>query len=114
MPSMVVTSPPSAWTASTVHDFTASPSSQTVHAPQLDVSQPTWVPVRFRCSRSRWTSSVRGSTSAVRGAPLTVMVTALFIEPSSDVGDAQLHRQVYRSTRRITSAAAAGAEARRL
>jgi hypothetical protein len=31
------------------------------------------------------------------------MVTALFIEPSSDVGVAQLHRQVYRSTTRITS-----------
>jgi len=31
-------------------------------------------------------------------------VTALFIELSSDVGDAQMQRQVYRSTRRITSA----------
>jgi len=32
-----------------------------------------------------------------------VMVTALFIEPSSDVGDVHLHRQVYRSTTRTTS-----------
>ena len=103
MPSMVVTSRPSAWTASTVHDLTASPSSHTVHAPQFEVSQPTCVPVRFSCSRRKWTSSVRGSTSAVRGPPFTVMVTALFIEPSSDVGDAHLHRQVYRSLTRTSS-----------
>ena len=37
---------PSAWTASTVHDFTDSPSRWTVQAPQDDVSQPTLVPVR--------------------------------------------------------------------
>src|SRR5688500_19286394 len=34
-PSMVVTLAPSACTARTVHDFTASPSMWTVHAPQL-------------------------------------------------------------------------------
>ena len=44
---------PSAWTASTVHDFTDSPSSSTVQAPQDDVSQPTFVPVSPSCSRRK-------------------------------------------------------------
>lgn len=39
-PSIVVTDCWSAWTDSTVHDFTASPSSSTVQAPQEVVSQP--------------------------------------------------------------------------
>ena len=51
MPSIVVTSRPSAWTASTVQDFTATPSRCTVQAPQLEVSQPTCVPVSPRWSR---------------------------------------------------------------
>ena len=42
----MVTEAPSACTASTVHDLTASPLRCTVQAPQLDVSQPTCVPVR--------------------------------------------------------------------
>ena len=41
---MVVISLPSACTASTLQDFTLCPSSCTVHAPQLLVSQPTGVP----------------------------------------------------------------------
>jgi hypothetical protein len=41
-----VISAPSAWTASIVHDFALVPSTWTVHAPQLLVSQPMWVPVR--------------------------------------------------------------------
>jgi hypothetical protein len=52
-PSIVVTAPPSAWTASTVHDFTDSPSSSTVHAPHEVVSQPTFVPFSPRCSRKK-------------------------------------------------------------
>ena len=48
---MVVTSVPSAWTASTVHDFTDSPSTRTVQAPHDDVSQPTLVPVSPTTSR---------------------------------------------------------------
>ena len=44
-PSIVVTSPPSACTASTAHDFTLCPFRCTVQAPQLLVSQPTTVPV---------------------------------------------------------------------
>jgi hypothetical protein len=39
------------WTANTVHDFTAWPSSNTVHAPQIEVSQPTCVPVSPSASR---------------------------------------------------------------
>src|ERR1700709_2224119 len=71
IPSIVAISAPSAWTARTVHDFTDSPSRWIVHAPQLDVSQPTWVPVRFRLSRSACTSSSRGSTSRSWSTPLT-------------------------------------------
>ena len=62
-PSMVVTSLPSACTASTVHDFTDSPLRCTVHAPHDEVSHPMLVPVRPRASRRWWTRSVRGSTS---------------------------------------------------
>src|SRR4051794_31555264 len=61
-------------TASVVHDFTGSPSTSTVHTPQLEVSQPQCVPVRPSVSRRKWTSSRRGSTSAERGSPLTVTV----------------------------------------
>ena len=43
-PSTVVTSRPSACTPNIVHDFTGWPSSSTVQAPQLVVSQPTCVP----------------------------------------------------------------------
>ena len=60
---MVVIAAPSACAASIVHDFTDSPSSSTVHAPQLDVSQPIFVPVRPHDSRRYCTSNVRGSTS---------------------------------------------------
>ena len=42
---MVVISAPSACTASTAQLFTDTPFMCTVHAPQLDVSQPTGVPV---------------------------------------------------------------------
>ena len=48
MPSIVVTLAPAAWPASTVHDFTARPSTCTTQAPHWLVSQPTCVPVRFR------------------------------------------------------------------
>ena len=54
-----------------MHDLTAMPSTWTVQAPHWLVSQPTWVPVRSRSSRSTWTSSRLGSTSSSRGVPLT-------------------------------------------
>src|SRR6266540_2761180 len=65
-PSTVVTSRPSACTAKKVQDLIGVPSSSTVQAPQLVVSQPTWVPVRPSFSRRRCTSNRRGSTSAER------------------------------------------------
>ena len=74
-PSAVTTSCPSAWAASTVHDFTDSPSSSTVQAPQDVVSQPTLVAVSPATSRTKCTSSMRSSTSAATSAPFTVIVT---------------------------------------
>ena len=75
MPSMVRMSAPFACTANTVQDFTDLPSRSTVQAPQWLVSQPICGPVRFSCSRRKWMSSVRGSTSASIGLPLTFMET---------------------------------------
>ena len=51
MPSIVVTSCPSACTARTLHDFTLRPSRCTVQAPQLLVSHPTTVPTLPTTSR---------------------------------------------------------------
>src|SRR5437879_6535851 len=62
-----------------VHDFTVLPLRITVHAPQLLVSQPTWVPVRPAASRMKWTSSVRGSINAALGRPLMVIVTCCLL-----------------------------------
>ena len=56
--------------ASAVHDFSGLPSISTTHAPQFDVSQPQWVPVRPSVSRMKCTSSVRGSTSRDTVSPL--------------------------------------------
>src|SRR4030088_495839 len=81
MPSMVVTFEPAAWPASTVQDFTARPSIWTTQAPHWLVSQPTWVPVRFRWSRRRLTRSVRSSTSAETALPLTVNLTVDTLRP---------------------------------
>ena len=68
---------PSHIAASVVHDLTGLPSIRTTHAPQFDVSQPQWVPVRPSVSRMKWTSSVRGSTSRETASPLMVMVTCI-------------------------------------
>src|SRR6056297_1296588 len=72
-PSTVVISAPSACTASTVQDFTDLPFMSTVQAPQWDVSQPICAPLRFRFSRRKCTSSVRGSASPSTARPLIVM-----------------------------------------
>ena len=61
-----------------MHDFTGTRPSRTVHAPQLVVSQPICVPVSARSSRNTWTRSLRGSTSTVFAAPLTVNVTSIW------------------------------------
>ncbi len=71
-PSIVVTSWPLAWTASTLHDFTLLPSRWTVQAPQLLVSHPITVPVLPSFSRRYCTSSIRGSTSSETLSPSTV------------------------------------------
>src|ERR1700749_2337786 len=72
---MVFTSWPSAMTVSVVQDFTALPSRCTTQAPHCEVSQPTWVPVRRRCSRRNCTSSMRGSILAGTGLLLTIRET---------------------------------------
>src|SRR5207302_606925 len=58
----------------TVQDLTGVPSSQTAHTPQLEVSQPQWVPVSPSSSRRKCTSSSLGSTSLVHCSPFTVTV----------------------------------------
>src|SRR5690242_20301417 len=87
-PSIVLISEPWAWTASIVQDLALRPSTWTVHAPQLLVSQPTCVPVSPKTSRRRWTRSSRGSTSASRASPLTVTVMCwvVIVAPCSRVG----------------------------
>src|SRR5258708_396500 len=78
---MVVTARPSACTAKSEHDFTAAPSSRTVHAPHWLVSQPTCVPVSPSTSRRKWTRSNRGSTFWVSLCPLTLRVTEVKSPP---------------------------------
>src|SRR5690242_2797243 len=88
-PSTVRTWWPPAIAASTVHDLTGSPSSQTTHVPQLLVSQPQWVPVRPRVSRRKCTSSSRPSISRVTSTSLTVIVTCMGSAPRPLDGLAQ-------------------------
>src|SRR3954447_26538282 len=80
---MVLTSCPSAITASVVQAFTGLPSRCTTQAPHCEVSQPTWVPVSLKFSRRNCTSSVRGSTLALTGLPFTIReilaISTLFI-----------------------------------
>src|SRR3982074_1949997 len=78
---MVVTLARSACPTSTVHDLTARPSICTTQDPHWLVSQPTWVPVRFRWSRRRLTRSVRSSTSAETALPFTVNLTVDTLRP---------------------------------
>src|SRR4051812_17017324 len=79
---MVVTAAPSASTASMAQLFTDLPSTQTVQAPHWLVSQPTWVPVSRRCSRSNSTSNVRGSTSTTCFFSLTWSEIVVMTPPS--------------------------------
>ena len=81
-PSTVVTLHPSAWTANIVHDLVAFPSTRTVQAPQLLVSQPTWVPVRSNSSLSTCDSNVLGGTCRRCAVPLIVIVTSAFMDIS--------------------------------
>src|SRR5512145_301380 len=76
-PSMVRMSAPSACIATIEQLLIALPFMCTVHAPHWAVSQPTCVPVSRRFSRMKVTSSVRASTSAETGLPLTFMDTLI-------------------------------------
>src|SRR6476660_680214 len=71
-PSIVVIGVPSACGANIRHARTATPSNRTVQAPQTPCSQPTCAPLRPRCSRRQSSNVVRGSTSSVCSAPLTM------------------------------------------
>src|SRR5882757_5805127 len=73
---MVMIVDPDACTASMEQDFTARPSTCTTQAPHCDVSQPTWVPVRPRCSLRKCTSSVRSSALPLTRFPFTVNDTS--------------------------------------
>jgi hypothetical protein len=75
--STVRTERPSAIAASTVHALTGVSSSHTTQLPQLDVSQPQWLPVRPSWSRRKWMSSSRGSTSRAYSVPFTVTATRM-------------------------------------
>ena len=75
--STVRTMRPSAIAASTVHALTGLASSHTTQLPQLDVSQPQWLPVRPSSSRRKWMSSSRGSTSRAYSVPFTVTATRM-------------------------------------
>src|SRR5690348_6247380 len=97
-PSTVRTRWPSAITASTVQDFTGTSSSQTVQTPQLDVSQPQWVPVRPRSSRRKWTSRVRLLTSRSWSVPLTLTVMRMSGPRSLGAG----HRAAQRPRGQLT------------
>src|SRR5260370_30291160 len=78
---MVGRARPWACRAKSEHDFTAAPSSRTVHAPHWLVSQPTCVPVSPSTSRRKWTRSNRGSTFWVSLCPLTLRVTEVKSPP---------------------------------
>src|SRR6185295_14203082 len=64
-------------TASVRHELIRRPLTRTVHAPHCPWSQPFFVPVRCRCSRSASSSEVRGSRSSRRAVLLTVDSTAV-------------------------------------
>ena len=70
-PSMVSTDALCACTASIRQERTISPLTRTVHAPHTPCSQPTCVPVSFRCSRRKSARLSRGSTCASTRSPLT-------------------------------------------
>ena len=69
--------------ARVVQDLTGWPSIRTTQAPQLDVSQPQWVPVSSSVSRMKCTSSIRGSMSWETCVPLTVIVTLMVMPPGA-------------------------------
>src|SRR5210317_1286463 len=77
-PSTVFSSEPSACIESTVQDLTDLPSRSTVQAPQCELSQPMWVPVRLSVSRMVCTNNSLGSTKASTCLPLRLNETCCF------------------------------------
>lgn len=71
MPSMVLTSCPSHWTASVRQAFIRLPSISTVQVPNAPSLQPFLVPVSPRRSRTKSRSVTRGSSSAAIDRPFT-------------------------------------------
>src|SRR4051795_3259472 len=69
-------------TASTVHEYTASPSTIAVQAPQLARSQTRLGPVTSRRLRSVSSSVLLGSTVQDRSSPLTLSVSSTSPERS--------------------------------
>ena len=59
--------------------FTALPSTRIVQAPQLPVSQPTFVPIRFNCSRNTSAKVHHGSTNTSSSIPFTLNLMTCFI-----------------------------------
>src|SRR5687767_8730798 len=104
MPSIVVSSAPSAWTVSSVQLLTGSPLKWMTQAPHWLVSQPTCVPVSPRLSRRKLTSSNRGSTSAAYSTPLT------FIRTATLAGAVMVVAMVSALLRSLTTVAPAPAE----
>jgi hypothetical protein len=75
--------------ASTVQDFTGVSSSQSTHAPQLDVSQPQCEPVRPSSSLMKWMSSSLGSTTREYSVPLTFTEICTSVTPRARFGRAR-------------------------
>src|SRR5213594_1987407 len=95
---MVVTSWPSTSAARMLHDFTVSPFSITVHAPQLPVPHPMCVPVRRSTSRSMSARIIRVSTSMLCGFLFTVTLTGTFMAfPLSLVSADPAHGRAHRA-----------------
>src|SRR5438477_441477 len=70
-PATVSTRAPSAWTASTLHALTATPSSRTVQAPQTPSPQPYLTSVAPALSRRKCSSVTCGSTGSRNRRPFT-------------------------------------------
>src|SRR3546814_18667077 len=70
--SIVVTKRPSIAVREVAHERVATPSTMTVHAPQLTSSQPYLLPVRLDASRNAHSSGVLGSSRYSTGLPFTV------------------------------------------
>src|SRR3990172_5361556 len=93
-PSSVVTSRPSTVAASTMQELTGSPSSQTVHAPQLPCSHPNFGLVTSRCSRRSCSRLVWTGASTDTRFPLSLkamMTLAMALVPLAQAAGLHQH-----------------------